>query len=221
MVLPPAASGAGPVPSATPAGHVTRWHFVLPGAPPLAYSVHFIRDAAGDRTRLLVAVGDERFDLLSTQDPSSLDTTETITRLSTGEALSRRLVLPGGALPAECPALEMPDACVLLSGKGGRLALPLTAFGGEKAPATREKAGALVSDGMAASLRLLAAQVPRSYELDRYGDDFLSLVWPGIVPKRASPPPPGQRRPACAFDATFGVPCTPADRDRETARFGR
>lgn len=211
---------AGAEAAAPPAAGAGRWHFVLPGEPPFEYSVLFRRDASGDETRLLVSAGGERFDLLSRQDPSGRDTTETVTLLATGESLARRLLLPGAALPAECPPLELPDACVLLTGKGGRLALPLTAFAGERAGATRAKARALASETMAAALRRLAAQFPRTYELDRYGDDFLSLVWPGIAPRRTSPPPPGRRAPGCAFDAGFGHPCAPEDRRREEARAG-
>ncbi|KAA0253062.1 hypothetical protein FBQ97_08280 [Acidobacteria bacterium ACD] len=215
-----AATAALPAAAAAPSAGAGRWHFVLPGEPPFEYSILFRRDATGDETRLLVLAGAERFDLLSRQDPSGRDTTETITLLATGESLTRRLVLPGAPLPADCPPLDAPDACVLLSGNGGRLALPLTAFAGERAEATRVRARSLVSDGMSRALRRLGAQLARTYELDRYGDDFLSLIWPGIAPRRASPPPPGRRAPGCDFDAGFGRPCTPEDRRREAARAG-
>lgn len=215
------AGGTALAQSTPPQAHAGRWHFVLPGEPPFEYSILFRRDATGDETRLLVLAGAERFDLLSRQDPSGRDTTETITLLATGESLTRRLVLPGAPLPADCPPLEAPDACVLLAGKGGRLAVPLTSFAGEEGPATRGRARSLVSDGMSRALRRLGAQLERTYELDRYGDDFLSLIWPGIAPRRASPPPPGRRAPGCDFDAGFGRPCTPEDRRREAARAGR
>lgn len=213
------AGAAGPAPGAEPPeAAFTRWHFDLPGTPPLAYSVHFRRGPDGDATRLLVELDGERLVLVSRQDRSGRDTTESVRRRSSGEELSRRLVLPGAPYPPECARVEPPDACLVLAGRNGRLATSLAALSGADAAQVRLKAQRLVSPELAASLARLAAQSPRTYELDAYGDDFLALVWPGVVPPRTEPPSPGTRGPGCLFDAAFGFPCSAAERSREEAR---
>lgn len=211
----PSAGAAGP-----PDGPFTRWHFELPGSPPLAYSVHFRRGPEGDLTRLLVELAGERLVLVSRQDRSGRDTTESITRRSSGEELVRRLVLPGSPYPSECARVEPPDACVVLAGRNGRLATSLAALSGEGGAALRGRAQRLASAELAAVLAALAAQTPRTYELDAYGDDFLALVWPGIVPRRAGAPTPGRRTAGCRFDEAFGFPCSAAEEARERARSG-
>lgn len=194
----------------------------MPGPPPFSYSLHFQRDAAGDLTRFLVATGGVRLELSSAQDPSGLDSIESVTDPDTKERLARRLLLSGYEGVPSCASVKPPDACVLFRGSGDRLVgAAFSDFAGEKAPALRAKVAALVSKGLDAKIEKLAPLFPRTAELAAYGDDFLRLVWPGRFPRPASARfEQGRRRPGCDFDARFGYPCNEAElrRDRAMAR---
>lgn len=68
------------------------------------------------------------------------------------------------------------------------------------------------------ALFALGPLVPSVAEFGSYSKDFLGLVWP----ERFSAPQKlmrGVRKAGCAFDATFGFPCTDAERAREARRF--
>jgi hypothetical protein len=198
--------------SAAPA----RWHFAFGGT--WEISILFERESKGDTTRLLVSAPAGRFVLESSQDPSGRDSTESIRRLPDGETLTRRLVLSHFEKIPSCSAVHAPDACVVFSGSNGALSAGLSDFAGARAPATREKAAALVSPGMRDALFALAPLLPAVAEFGSYSRDFLGLVWPGrfSAPQKLER---GTRRPGCAFDAGFGFPCTDEEKARETKRF--
>lgn len=202
--------------------------------PVFELSVLFLRNGEGDETRLLLATGATRLELFSRQDPTGLDSLELVKDHATGETFSRRLVLPGGPRPEGCAALESTDACLVFTGKGGRLTVPLSAFAKEQAAAgsaasfgaaagmsaasfgaaaIRERLSKLVSEGLAKKLLGLAPVYSRSADFDRYRDDFLALVWPALG-KRSGAPEVASRVAGCAFDAGFGFPCS----DKELAR---
>ncbi len=176
----------------------------------------FVRNGDGDETRLLLASGASRLELLSRQDPTGLDSLELVKDHATGETFSRRLLLPGGARPAECAALESTDACLVFTGKGGRLTVPLSAFAKEQAAALRERLSKLVSVGLSKKLLDLAPIYSRSADFDRYRDDFLALAWPALG-KRSGAPEVASRVPGCAFDAGFGFPCSEKELAREAS----
>ena len=115
-----------------------------------------------------------------------------------------------------CSSVRAPDACVVFTGANGYFGAPISAFAG--APAAREKAAALVSPGMRDALFSLAPLLPAVAEFGSYSKDFLTLVWPE---KFAAPQKlvRGERKPGCDFDATFGFPCSPEEKARETKRF--
>jgi hypothetical protein len=130
-----------------------------------------------------------------------------------GESVSRILAtrVPEGV--AECARVRPPDACLLLEGKRGRLAAPLSAFFGDEGPWLRRRAAGLVTPSFLAALKGLAPAM-RIADLAFYSEDFLALVEPSL----ARPPGPAlnaPRLPGCAFDATFGYPCTAEERRRE------
>lgn len=190
-----------------------RWHFDFGK---WRLSIFFEREEEkGDATRLLVSTPNGRFVFLSTQNPSGRDSTESIRRLPDGETLTRRLVLSSFEEIPACSSVRAPDACVVLTGANGSFGAPISAFAG---PADREKAAALVSPGMRDALFALAPLLPTVAEFGSYGKDFLGLVWP----ERFSAPQKlvrGERKRGCDFDATFGFPCSPEERTRETKRF--
>lgn len=174
----------------------------------------FLRSGDGDETRLLVVAGASRLEFLSRQDPTGLDSLELVKDHATGETFSRRLVLPGGARPAGCAAVEGTDACLVFTGKGAPLTVPLSAFAKDEAAGHRERLSKLVSEGLSKKLLDLAPIYSRSADFDRYRDDFLALVWPAIG-KRSGGPEVANRVPGCAFDAGFGFPCSEKELARE------
>lgn len=190
-----------------------RWHFSFGK---WRLSILFERkQGEGDATRLLVSAPAGRFVFLSTQDPAGRDSTESIRRLPDGETLARRLVLSSFEEIPACSSVRAPDACVVFTGANGSFAAPISAFAG--APA-RERAAALVSPGLRDALFGLAPLLPAVAEFGSYAKDFLGLVWP----ERFEAPQKlvrGEREPGCAFDATFGFPCSPEEKARETKRF--
>jgi hypothetical protein len=200
--------------SAAAAG--ARWHFSF-GKWQL--SILFEREEGkGDTTRLLLDAGAGRFVLVSAQDPSGRDSTESIRRLPDGETLARRLVLSAfGEIPA-CSSVRPPDACVVITGQSGVLAAGFSAFSDDRAASTRERAAALVSPAMRDALFALAPVLPAVAEFGSYQKDFLGLIWPQRFMKSQSLRK-GERKPGCDFDAAFGYPCDADARWREEKRF--
>jgi hypothetical protein len=198
-------------------GPWTRWHFVF--GPEAELSVLFRRDAAGDETRLLVRATAGRFELVSKQSPSGRDSVESVRSLEEGETLTRRLVLSGHADVPACAEVVPRDACVLLTGRGGALAVGLSAFAGEEAANLGKKGAALVSPGMQRRLLDLAPVLAGTADYHAYASDFLSLLWPEAYGPRAALRR-GTRTRGCDFDAAFGHPCSPEERNREEKRFG-
>ena len=198
-----------------------RWHYVWRAGPELELSVLFRRGEEGDTTRLLVASAAGRFDLVSKQGPTGRSSEEAIVDTATGERLSRTLVLPPDRFKEGCPQAEEKDGCVVFTSRKGRVAAPLSAFvpgaGGDR---LRASVRGLVSPAFAARLAELAAIFPKSADFDRYGGDFVSLAWPGLVPKRPTKVEAGEPAPGCAFEAAFGYPCGERERKWERRRFG-
>ena len=194
-----------------------RWHIVFDGAPPLAYSVLFSRTPAGDETVLLVEARAGRFELVSRQPADRSETFESVTDVTargTRESLSRRLVY--GAVPgvAACVRVAVPDGCVVLEGRRGRLEARLSSFGGEGGAALSARARALVTPAFLARLTGLAEVFPLSTEFDLYADDFLALLDATTFrPKKERRL--GTRVPGCDFQATFGHPCDASERRRD------
>jgi len=203
--------------SARADGPWTRWHFVL--GPDAELSVLFRREKTGDETRLLVRALAGHFELISRQSLSGRDSVESVRSLEEEETLTRRLVLGGHADEPACSGVPPKDACVVLTGRGGALASGLSAFAGVGAAALREKAAALVSPAMRRRLVDLAPSLAGTVDYDVYSSDFLGLLWPDAYGPRA-PLRRGTRTAACDFDAGFGHPCSSAERERETKRFG-
>ncbi|HVO52707.1 MAG TPA: hypothetical protein VMV60_17060 [Thermoanaerobaculia bacterium] len=198
--------------SAAPA----RWHFTFGK---WSLSILFERKAGeGDATRLLVAAPAGRFVFLSSQNPSGRDSMESIRRVTDGETLSRRLVLSSFEEIPACSPVRAPDACLVFTGAGGAVVSGLGAFAGTQAAPLREKVAALVSPGMRDALFALAPILPAVAEFGSYGKDFLGLVWPDRFAKPMDLRK-GERRPGCAFDATFGFPCSDVEKAREAKRF--
>ena len=194
-----------------------RWHFTFGKA--MEISILFEREEGkGDTTRLLVSAPAGRFVLLSSQDPSGRDSTESIRRLPDGETLTRRLVLSAFEEIPACSSVRARDACVVFTGENGSFGSPISAFAGSTAPPLRERAAALVSPGMRDALFGLAPLLPTVAEFGSYRRDFLALVWPDrfSAPQKLER---GVRKPGCDFDADFGFPCSPEDRQREGRRF--
>ena len=192
----------------------------MPGEPPFAYSLLFTRSEAGDETRLLVEVQGKRYELVSTQDPTGRDSTESVRALGVEETLSRRLVLGAAATKAGCPPSQLPDGCVVLKGARGTVAAPLTAFSGKDADALRARARAVLGPELAQRIQDLAPLFGRSVEFDAYAEDFLGLLWPEAFGTRRTSAVKGTRTAGCAFDAAFGYPCSEAEKKREGVRFG-
>jgi hypothetical protein len=193
-----------------------RWHFAF--GKTWEISILFEREEKGDSTRLLVSAPAGRFVFLSSQDPSGRDSTESIRRLPEGETFTRRLVLSSFKEIPACSSVRAPDACVVFAGARGTFAAGFSEFAGDRAPAAREKAAALVSPGMRDALFALSPILPAFLEFGSYSKDFLGLVWP----ERFSAPQKlvrGERKPGCAFDAAFGFPCSDEERARESKRF--
>ena len=185
-------------------------------------SILFRRDETGDETRLLLACTAGRFELVSRQDPSGRDSTESVRSLDEAETLSRRLLLGvSGREEAEpgCREAVLGDACVVFKGRNGDLAAPLSAFAGEKGALLRGRGAALVSPAMRRRLLDLGPVLTFAAEFGSYTDDFLGLLWPGAFahPLKLRR---GTRTRGCDFDAGFGHPCTAADREREEKRLG-
>jgi hypothetical protein len=208
VALPAAARADGPW---------TRWHFVL--GPDAELSVLFRREKTGDETRLLVRALAGRFELVSRQSLSGRDSVESVRSLEEEETLTRRLVLGGHADEPACSGVPPKDACVVLTGRSGTLASGLSAFAGEGVAALREEAAALVSPAMKRRLVELAPALVGTADYDAYAPDFLTLLWPETYGPRA-PLKRGTRTRGCDFDAGFGHPCSPAEREREEKRFG-
>ena len=156
---------------------------------------------------------------VSSQDPSGRDSTESIRRLPDGETFTRRLVLSSFEEILACSSVRAPDACVVLTGSGGTFATGFSSFAGERAPATRSRAAALVSPGLRDALFALAPLLPAVAEFGSYSKDFLALVWPEKF-SSAQKLVRGERKPGCAFDATFGFPCSEDEKIRESRRGG-
>jgi hypothetical protein len=193
-----------------------RWHFAF--GKTWEISILFERGEKGDMTRLLVRAPAERFVFDSNQDPSGRDSTESIRRLTDGEPLTRRLVLSSFEEIPACSSVPAPDACVVFTGSGGSVASGLGAFAGSRAAPLREKIAGLVSPGMRQALFALAPILPAVAEFGSYGNDFLDLVWPDRFGKRQDLRR-GERKPGCAFDATFGFACSDEEKLREAKRF--
>jgi hypothetical protein len=193
-----------------------RWHFSFGGGKEI--SILFERTEAGDATRLLVKAAAGRFIFFSRQDPSGRDSSESIQRLPDGEELMRRLVLTRFDDVPGCEKVTPPDACVVFEGKNGTLAAGFSAFSGERAAKTRERAATLVSPAMRDALFGVAPILPAVAEFGSYTVDFLGLVWPERFNKQQSLRR-GKRTKGCDFDATFGYPCDAEAKRREEKRF--
>jgi hypothetical protein len=179
----------------------------------VSWSVLFRRTEEGDETRLLVETPAGRLVLSSRQPPDGLETREEVTSPSLRESVSRLLAHRAPAGVPECARLSPPDACVVLSGSRGRLAAPLSAFAGDEGPALRRRASGLVSPAFLAQLRGLAPALPIT-DLAFYSEDFLAIIDASLLrPPAGQPPAP--RLPGCAFEETFGYPCTADERRRE------
>jgi hypothetical protein len=220
LLVPP--SPAAPLPSPTPSGEVLiprgRWHHEVE-VPRLAWSVLFRRTGDGDETRLLVETPAGRFVLVSTQPADGSRTREEVHIPVLAENVSRVLShrVPAGV--AECARVRPPDACVVLEGKLGRLAAPLSAFSGDGGPALLRRAKGLVSPPFAARLPGLAPALGIA-DLSFYSEDFLAFLDPALQ-RPAGPILTAPRLPGCAFDATFGHPCTADEVRREEWLFRR
>jgi hypothetical protein len=206
-----------PVNSQATAG---RWHFSYGTPSPFQLSVLFRRGPEGDETRLLLAAPPGRLELVATQGPTGDDSEETIVDPDEGERFSRRLHLPSTHRPAACAAVREMDGCLVFRGRFGERTIPISGFiPGPKGDRLRVGVRALVTERLAARIASLAPLFARSVEFDRFGDDFLSLVWPKLAWKRPKETERPERGPGCAFDASFGYPCTERERDLEERRF--
>jgi len=179
----------------------------------VSWSVLFRRTDEEDETRLLVETPSGRFVLLSRQPADRLEAREEVTSLALGESVSRLLAhrVPAGV--AECTRVAPPDACVVLEGSRGRLAAGLSAFSGEEGAGSRRRAAATVSPAFLRQLKGLLPALPIA-DLAFYSEDFLALLDPALTRPRG-PDLTGPRLPGCAFDASFGFPCTADERRRE------
>jgi hypothetical protein len=194
-----------------------RWHFTFGKA--WEISILFEREEGrGDTTQLLVRAGPGRFVFVSAQDLSGRDSTESIRRLPDGETFTRRLVLSSFEEIPSCSAVRAPDACAIFTGANGSFGAPISAFAGPTAPPLRERAAALVSPGLRDGLFALAPVLPAVAEFGSYSTDFLALIWPERF-SAAQKLQRGVRKPGCAFDATFGYPCSDAEQIREKKLF--
>jgi hypothetical protein len=197
-----------------------RWHHEVAGPAFLRWSVLFRRTDAGDETRLLVETPGGRWVLLSTQPEDRGWTREEVSSPSLRERVSRILSHHAPAGVPECSRIRPPDACVVLEGSRGRLAAPLSAFAGGEADGLKRRAAALVSPAFLESLPGLAPALPVD-DLAFYSEDFLSLLHPALARPAGIRAPKAPRLPGCAFDATFGYPCTADESRREEWIFRR
>lgn len=195
-----------------------RWHFVV-DQPAVEWSVLFLREEAGDETRLLVERGESRLELVSRQGPSEQDSTESVTDVVTKETLSRRLLLSGYQSIDGCKELRGPDACVLFSNGKANVKTSLSALGSPEGDAVRARVRSLASEPFQAKLLSLADLLPVSMDFDAYGPDFLGLVFPDRFAKSTVKSFSGKRTPGCDFDARFGHPCSEPEKTREKKRF--
>ncbi len=207
-------------PSGLPAPPRGRWHHEVAGPPSLRWSVLFRRTEAGDETRLLVETPGGRWVLLSTQPGDRAFTREEVSSPALGESVSRVLSHHSPAGVPECSRVRPPDACVVLEGSRGRLAAPLSAFSGSEAEGLKRRAAAVVSPAFLESLPGLAPALPID-DLAFYSEDFLALLHPALARPARTRAPKAPRLPGCAFDATFGYPCTADESRREEWIFRR
>ncbi|HEX7578456.1 MAG TPA: hypothetical protein VF580_00515 [Thermoanaerobaculia bacterium] len=213
---------AAPAPTASENSQATagRWHFSYGGSSPFQLSILFRRGSEGDETRLLLAAPSGRLELTATQGPEGDDSEETIIDPNGGERFSRRLHLPSKRRPAACAGVREMDGCLVFTGRVGERTVPLSGFVvGSDGDRLRAEVRALVTERLAAKIASLAPLFARSVEFDRFGDDFLSLVWPKLAWKRPRETEQPERGPGCAFDASFGYPCTERERELEKRRF--
>lgn len=210
------ATGTPPGRALVPRG---RWHNEAPGPPRVRWSVLFRRSDTEDETRLLVETPAGRWTLRSTQPVSGAGTREEVTLPALEETVSRTLSPTAPPGEPECSRVRPPDACLVLEGSRGRLASPLSAFSGKDAPALRRRAARVVSPAFLARLPGLAPALPIP-DLAFYSEDFLALLDPALS-RPAGPPLAGPRLPGCAFDESFGHPCTADERRREEWLFRR
>jgi hypothetical protein len=181
--------------------------------------VLFRRTDTEDETRLLVETPAGRWALRSTQPASGAGTFEELTFPALGETVSRSLTPVPPPNAPECERIHPPDACVVLKGSRGSLSAPLSAFSGKDASSLKRRAAEVVSPDFLARLKGLSPALPIA-DLAFYSEDFLALLDPSL----ARPPGPdlaGPRLPGCAFDTSFGVPCTADERRREDWLFRR
>jgi hypothetical protein len=197
-----------------------RWHFSYRSSPPFQLSILFRRDAKGDGTHILLGAASGRLELAASQGPEGDDSEETIIDPDGGERFSRRLHLPSTRRPAECAGVREMDGCLVFKGRVGERTVPLSGLvAGPDGDRLRAEVCALVTERLAGKITSLAPFFARSVEFDRFGDDFLSLVWPKLAWKRPRETEQPERGPGCAFDATFGYPCTERERELEKRRF--
>ena len=78
----------------------------------------------------------------------------------------------------------------------------------------------MVSPAFLANLRGLAPALPIQ-DLSFYAEDFLALLDPALARPPGTRAPKAPRLPGCAFDATFGFPCTEDEARREEWLFRR
>lgn len=220
LLLSAVAALSGTATAPTPAGRALvprgRWHFEVPGPPRVRWSVLFRRSEVEDETRILLETPAGRWTLRSIQPASGPATREEVadaTLPPPGEAVWRTLTpFPPEGTP-ECSGIRPPDACLVLEGSRGRLAAPLSAFSGKDAPSLRGRAAGIVSPGFLSRLKGLAPALPIQ-DLEFYSEDLLALLDPSLA-RPPGPPLKGRRLPGCAFDESFGQPCTPEERRRE------
>ena len=226
MLLAPAAPASTDPAASVPAAPVNRqaaagrWHFSYGAPPPFQLSILFHRGPEGDETRLLLVAPSSRLELVATQGPEGDDSEETIVDPDGGERFSRRLHLPSTRRPAACTGVREMDGCLVFTGRFGERTVPLSGFvAGPDGDCLRAGLRALVTERLAAKIASLAPLFARSVEFDRFGDDFLSLVWPKLAWKRPRETEQPERGPGCVFDASFGYPCTERERGMEQRRF--
>jgi hypothetical protein len=158
--------------------------------------------------------------MVSTQGVQGDDSVETIVDPDGDERFSRRILLPPSRRPAACAAIRENDGCLIFTGRSGERTAPLSGFvASPDGDRLRASVRALATERLAAKIASLAPLFSRSVEFDRYGDDFLSLVWPGLAWRRPGGMERPERGPGCAFDASFGYPCTDREREAERRRF--
>jgi len=216
----PAPVSALPAEPAGEAGASGRWHFSYGDPSPFQLSVLFRRGPEGDTTRLLLEAASIRLELVGTQGPRGDDSEETVVDPDGGERFGRSLHFPSDRRPAGCAVVRETDGCLVFRGKLGERTVPLSGFvPGPEGDRLRAGVRGLVTERFAAKLLAVAPLFRRSIEFDRFGDDFLSLVWPVLAWKRPRETARPTRGPGCAFDASFGYPCTEGGREAERKRF--